>query len=308
MQQVVPRVLLAVLVLVLGGCAGGGRPGDGAASVPGATTAPSGVDGIVGLTASLYQTRMDVAVGQVQVQLTNGSDTGFTVRGLTLSSPGFESPMVSPHREIVIGPGRAVDLAVPLGEAVCPGEELKHLVQLDYGLEDGSVGSTVLPTLDQGGRIAELHAQECFAADVAGAATLTVTGLPQERELEDALVADLHIAVSARDGSGALDLVRVHNTTLLQLLDPVTGERQLAGYALDKVALEPSDAGPPSLVLTVAPARCDAHAVAEDKQGTRLRFDVVLDGREGTVTVPAPREVTVALYDFVRRACSGSTS
>lgn len=328
MQPLAPRVLLVLVVLLLGGCGGAGPSDDArtattAHAVSNTTTRPdpdpstpdasdAGTATQVaseGLSASLYQTRLDVAAGQVEVQLTNESGAGLTVRSLSLSSSGFASPMVSALSDIVIGPGRVVDLPVPLGAAVCAAGQLEHHVQLDYEREDGTLATAVLPAQDQGGRIAQLHVTECFADEVAGVATLAIAEPPTVRELDGALVADLVLEVTPGGAPGTLELVRVHNTTLLQLLDPATGQRQPQGYGVGRVLGEPEQRGTAArpVVLTVAPARCDAHAVAEDKQGTRLRVDVVLDGREGTVAVPAPREVTAALYDFVQQACGSSS-
>jgi hypothetical protein len=58
--------------------------------------------------------------------------------------------------------------------------------------------------------------------------------------------------------------------------------------------------------LTVAPARCDPHAIAEDKQGTRFPVTVRLDGGIGaaaTVIVAVDDGTRAALYDAIRRAC-----
>lgn len=300
------RLPCLVGALVLGACASAGPGDEGTVSAPGATpdagVAATAAPHLPGLTASVDQSRMDVADHQVKARLTNDSGTGLTVRRLSLESTGFASPMTSPLSGIVVGSGRVVDLPVPLGPAVCSGGSLRHEVHLDYALDDGTGGTVVLPATDAEGRIGDLHSAECFAAEAETVAGLTLVGPPEVRELDVALVADLSVEVTPRDGTGTLELVRVRNTTLLQLVDPVTGERQPDGYPVGVTVS--GDEAPSDLVLTVVPARCDAHAVAEDKQGTRFRFDVRLDGREGTVAVPAPPELTTALYDVVQRACA----
>ena len=75
--------------------------------------------------------------------------------------------------------------------------------------------------------------------------------------------------------------------------------------ALDLTA---PDAGRRSFTATLVPSRCDAHAIAEDKQGTRFRVSVDLDGRRGQVALVAPDDVVVALYGFVREACASGAS
>jgi len=59
-----------------------------------------------------------------------------------------------------------------------------------------------------------------------------------------------------------------------------------------------------AVTLTLVPARCDPHAVAEDKRGTVFPLRVSVDGTSGTVYVAADAEVKAALYDFVRAACA----
>ncbi|MER3393541.1 MAG: hypothetical protein RIA38_01045 [Microcella pacifica] len=56
--------------------------------------------------------------------------------------------------------------------------------------------------------------------------------------------------------------------------------------------------------MAVAPARCDPHAIAEDKQGTRFPVTVRLDGQHRvTLTVAADDSTGAALYDAIRRGC-----
>lgn len=57
------------------------------------------------------------------------------------------------------------------------------------------------------------------------------------------------------------------------------------------------------VTLRVVPGRCDAHAIAEDKQGTVLRIGVVVDGESGTLVLPAPAERREELLAFVAEAC-----
>lgn len=306
--------LLAVgVLLTLAACAGSGPVDDTGVDAGTTTDADTATntdavgtgEGVLpsALTASLSQPRLDVAAGLVRARITNGSGAGFTVREMRLESTGFASPMTSELTGIVIGPGRVVDLPVKLGEAVCSGEGIAHEVHLDYE-QDGEVGSVVVPAVDDGGRIADLHAAECFVADTEDVAVLSLEGPLQERELDGVLVADLRIEVAPQGGPGALDLVRVRNTTLLQHVDPTAGDRQPDGAGLEVAVAGEEESQ--DILITLVPARCDAHAVAEDKQGTRFRVDVELDGSAGIVTVAAPPDLMAALYDFVQRSCGAA--
>lgn len=285
----------AALALALVGCAGdkGAGGGDG----PAATTASPPVT----LTATLYQTRMDVAARQVEVRLTNDTGSDVTLRSVRLVSTNFDAPMPYAKEGSVLGDGRVVDLPVELADPICTDRPTAHTVHLDYLLPDGRTGSVEVPAADDTGQIDALHAAECFKMEVAELADLSITAPPRVRDLAGVPVADLTVHVEPTGEAGSLEIERVGSTTLLQQVDPRSGERLRDGYAVDLTVTAPD---PAELSFTVVPGRCDAHAVAEDKQGTLFRMDVVLDGQAGQVTVASPTAVTAALYDFVREACA----
>ena len=53
-----------------------------------------------------------------------------------------------------------------------------------------------------------------------------------------------------------------------------------------------------------APARCDLHAVAEDKVGTLLPLRVSGRGQEGLLKIPAGTALRGQIYDFITAACA----
>jgi hypothetical protein len=62
--------------------------------------------------------------------------------------------------------------------------------------------------------------------------------------------------------------------------------------------------GPPAEVrLGIRAARCDPHAVAEDKVGTLLPLRVRVAGREGVLKIDAGSRLRGQIYDFVTKAC-----
>lgn len=131
---------------------------------------------------------------------------------------------------------------------------------------------------------------------------MAIRGAPVPVERADELTADLPVDVTALGpGADEVEIVHVGNTTLLQQFDPTSVSRLPAGR---EIALRAPASGTASITLTLVPGRCDPHAIAEDKQGTRFPVRVNIDGTTGTVPLVAPDEVKVALYDFVREACS----
>lgn len=70
------------------------------------------------------------------------------------------------------------------------------------------------------------------------------------------------------------------------------------------VGVEVRTGGPPAeLHLSIRPARCDPHAVAEDKVGTLLPLHITVAGRSGIFKVDAGAELRPRIYDFVTAAC-----
>ena len=62
---------------------------------------------------------------------------------------------------------------------------------------------------------------------------------------------------------------------------------------------------PASIIsLPVRPARCDAHAIADDKRGTILPFEIATaDGRAGRLDVPAGDGLKAELYAYYGERC-----
>ncbi|WP_161965048.1 hypothetical protein [Ornithinimicrobium cerasi] len=290
--RAVSAVAAGTMVAALGGCSAGG--GDGATATPTEASPPPG------LTATLYQTRMDVAVRQVEIRMNNGTGSEVTLSDVRLRSSGFQDPMPYARDSTVLGAGRVVDLPVALGPPVCQDRPAVHTVSLDYRLADGSAGSVEIPAMDDRSQVEALLAAECFAERVEEVAGLEISGPPNEREVDGVRVADLAVVITPA-GAGRLDIGRVGSTTLLQPVDPATGDRLPDGY---DVGLTVTGTAMTRFVVSLVPNRCDAHAVAEDKQGTLLPVTVTLDGEQGRVRLVSPPEVTAWLYDFVRRACS----
>ena len=72
---------------------------------------------------------------------------------------------------------------------------------------------------------------------------------------------------------------------------------------LNSTSRPPSRCPPSVVVLQLTPGRCDPHAIAEDKRGTIMPIDVVVDGTAGRIYVPAADAVRGALYTFVTESC-----
>lgn len=143
---------------------------------------------------------------------------------------------------------------------------------------------------------------EC-SREVARRTTLSVL-LPEMPSASTESMALELVAVPAGDGFDApLSIVAVSGTVLISLIDD-------AGAVVDRrpidLVMEPTDGVERRAVVPAVPARCDAHAIAEDKQGTLFRVDVAIADRRGTVTVAADERTKDRVYAAVRAKCAGT--
>jgi hypothetical protein len=167
---------------------------------------------------------------------------------------------------------------------------------------DGSTRD--LPAEDPHGVLARIHAERCFAERVAAAVALRLEDSLGPGPFPGAMA--LRLAVDpppgnvagqqAAAGSGAPVLRSVGTTTLL-------AEDSRAPWPRD-VALTPGG----MLAIVVRPARCDPHAVAEDKVGTLIPLTLDVGGRAGVVKVASPPALRGEIYEAVGRICAASAA
>lgn len=270
---------VAGLCLLLGGCA---------------PTPPSLP---VGVTVTIFETRFDAALRQVQLRVTNDSGAPLTVLRAELDSSRFVTPAVF-ERSQTVPSGSARDLPVTLGDAVCGDSPPSDSVRLEFELDNTSRGSVLLDVADTA-ILEAITERECRIAAVATHATI----VPPESAQWTAGAgqpAVLDFRVIPTGAPGTLTIVDVDNTTLLGLVDE-TGARVTpltVGLVID------SDSEPAVIRVRVVPARCDPHAVAEDKQGTQFAFAVeTSDGPQGQVRVAVSDKVRQSIYAFFADYC-----
>lgn len=293
---IAPRVaaLLVVAAAVLSGCSPTAPADPGSLAQPGPVTVTD-----VAVTAEVYRSRIDPSRGGIQLSVRNDAAVPLTIVGARLESPALQQPIVR-ERTTVIGPGLTRDLALTLTAAACPADEPEPpQAVLVVQLIDGSTAEVAVPTVDRIGQWAEWVAAECFAAAVAERVQLTVRHDPTR---DDGSLIGLLLDIAPRSGARGAEvaLVSLSDTVLFGLVQAADGAR------VTSAPLPPEAAGgtaAASIPLLLTPARCDAHAIADDKQGTLFRVAVQVDGQPGVVTVVADDATRAALYDAYTRAC-----
>lgn len=291
-----PRVaaLLVVAAAVLSGCSPTAPADPGSLAQPGPVTVTD-----VAVTAEVYRSRIDPSRGGIQLSVRNDAAVPLTIVGARLESPALQQPIVR-ERTTVIGPGLTRDLALTLTAAACPADEPEPpQAVLVVQLIDGSTAEVAVPTVDRIGQWAEWVAAECLAAAVAERVQLTVRHDPTR---DDGSLIGLLLDIAPRSGARGAEvaLVSLSDTVLFGLVQAADGAR------VTSAPLPPGAAGGTAAVsipLLLTPARCDAHAIADDKQGTLFRVAVQVDGQPGVVTVVADDATRAALYDAYTRAC-----
>ncbi|OYX58445.1 MAG: hypothetical protein B7Y93_01550 [Micrococcales bacterium 32-70-13] len=278
-----------------------------ACAAPAPTAAPSAAVSLdeVAVVAEVYRSRIDPARGGIQLSVRNEGAAPLTIVRAVLESPALAAP-IERDRETAIGPGLTRDLAMTLTSAACPASTTRPPdALLTVALADGGTAELRVPTTDRLGQWTEWLDAECFAAAVLERAAITVRHDPARDAAGGAAGPLIGLALEVDTRAPGLELVAANDTVLFGLVRASDGAR-VTGVALDGLGAHGSGSaeGAVSIPLLLTPARCDAHALADDKQGTLFRIDVRLDGEPGTVTIAADPATRAALYDAFTRACS----
>ena len=308
------RLAAAIAALALtSACNAGGGSGTGSTS---GTPTPTAAASAAPVTAVINQLRDNYSQQIIAVQLTNN-----TAGPLTVLSAGVASPLFSGTIEwqptpggIELPPGQTKILPAQLRAPECglrtaPADQ-GAAVELRVAGSGGpppdttvpatTVPTTTVPAADPYGVLERNNAEMCLAQ-----AAAAVAGVRLEPELDvsvDQRSAVLTLVITPRSIPGAanpgamgtLTINRIDGTTLLEEDQSAPWPRSvsvLAGGASQRFR------------LGIRPARCDPHAVADDKVGTLLPLRVSVGGRDGVLKIDAGALLRGRIHDFVSTAC-----
>ena len=301
-----------VLVVVLTSLVGAAAVACSGAPTPSSTLGPVPDDIADHLSVQVDQGRTQYAAREIVLAVTNDSDETMTLVSGALDADGFgPSRPTKENRTPALRPGTTRDVYVELGEAECAGfpagpEEPvpdaapSATITLALGEFDdlGPASDVVVAEVgDPGGHLARNHAVDCATAAVASGASLAVDAdIPVETRGGE-LTALVTLRIDPVDGGPEVTIDRIAGTTIMNNPDPDGEDSGWTGSALDG-----QRSG--SVTLPVVPARCDAHAVGEDKRGTFLPVTASVDGvAQHVVYVPMPDSARANLFAFIADSC-----
>lgn len=249
------------------------------------------------LTGELTRYRRDEALRRLQVKLgqAEGEDA-VEVESLTLVLPGYDDGPPS-ELDSTSRPGGAVDLPVQLGDAVCPaaGESTT-----EDAVPDGPLVAVVtvagvaepieIELTDPDGVGPQTWSRECSSLAALSAAALALGPTWTRGGGPGALSASGELVVGPVGDGRRVEVVELVGTTLFS----VSAALPVGVAAGESV----------SLPVTVAPARCDPHAVGESKRGYAFGVRVAVDGGEPVLVTVEPAEAArVQMEDVLLEQC-----
>lgn len=251
-----------------------------------------------GVKVSIYQPRTDISMNRIAIRFDNLGAEPLTITSVILKSNFFANEFVwDPGRTTTVPSGSAIDLRVGIPPVdSCDESKSANEVLFDWIVGEESGTSVVTPE-DTFGILDGLHANGCFVTSINNLATITAVSLtPPAKEPAPAT---LLISIAPTGEEGTLTINSVGSTTLLNPADS-----NGIGSAQLEIGVVISANGPYEITVPIVPNRCDEHAIAEDKIGTRIPLFVTLaDGTEGRFVLSASDQLRTEMYSYYTSFC-----
>lgn len=243
-----------------------------------------------GIVVEIDQSRFQRSGRILFVSIQNGTSHQIAISEFTLSSPRFKDVRWSGNDTLEAGDKTDIDFTMPQGRC---GKRLDAKITLTYR-RDGADPQKSTTSVD------DIYDNALYFAD-RDCAQVT---------LEEA--AKVEVGTAQVDGTGRDSVLSLPVT-----MTP-TGRRtdvRFAGFGdtvlFRQTPASPADVdiamtgSPQQLRMQVVPARCDPHALAEDKVGRLFPVKVIADDvpAEGSYFLPLTKAQRIAFFDFFRSHC-----
>lgn len=295
-MRAVPAALALLMLSTLVGCTGAQPSGE----VTTAGRATISASALVGIRAEIRQSRSDWAARVVQVRVYDDGTEPVVVSGVALTTPGVDGVSHGrPRNPPTVDPGDDRDVSVALRAPACGGDDGAAHVVISLTDAAGATAELTLVAADPQGHLARIRAEDCAAAAVARGATLAWGSGVEATEQAGTLVGSLDLTMTPVVGGPTVVITQIDGTVLLS---PLVAGAPTAAWA--PTGLAAPRTAPVTIPLAFVPARCDQHAVAEDKRGTFVGVHATVDGIPQHVFYLGVSDATRGeLHDYIGRAC-----
>lgn len=273
---------------------------------PSATASATALPSPAPVTAEINQLRDNYSRQIIAIELTNTTPGTLTVYGASLATPLFAGTIgwPAPPGGIDLPPGQAKILPAQLGAPECglhdgASDEAPALV-LRLAAGPGPESTATVRAPDPYGVLSRNNAEMCLAQ-----ATAVVAGIRLDPELEVAAggqSAVMRLTITPRSTPGAVNPGTTGSLTINRI-DPTTLLEEDPSAPWPRSVSVSTGGESQQLRLGIRPARCDPHAVAEDKVGTLLPLRVSAGGRDGILKIDAGALLRGRIYEFITAAC-----
>jgi hypothetical protein len=244
-----------------------------------------------GVVMHVDQSRVARKGREVFVRVENNTSRTLTIERFDLTSPRLRD--VTWTGDELVEPAYERDLEFQLPRGRC-GADIDAEVSLTYRIDGGNLRRSTGPADDQYGNVALFADRDCAESTLTRAASIAV-GEPRVTGQGSDAVLQLPVTLAPTGRSADVSFGGFGSTVLFQQAadSPTDVDVPLRGEA------------PVDLVMSVVPARCDSHALAEDKVGTLFDVLVTAPGLDPNASfyLPLDRAQRSSFFDFFRSSC-----
>ncbi len=299
------RLAAVTAALALTASCSAGSSGTGTPSAtPTPTAAPAASAATI--TAEINQLRDDYSRQIIAVQLTNNTAGPLTVLSASLTSPLFSGTMEwpAPPGGIELPPRQTKILQAQLPAPECgiqtsPANE-GTAVSLRLAEGNGQEPAPTVPATDPYRVMERNNSEMCLAQAAAAVADIRLA--PDIEVSADAQGAVLTLAITPRSTPGAVNPGSTGSLTI-NWIDGTPLLEEDPGAPWPHSVSVRAGGSLQQFRLGIRPARCDPHAIADDKVGTLLPLRVSAGGRDGILKIDAGAVLRGRIYEFITAAC-----
>jgi len=258
------------------------------------------------IAVEVNQSRDQYGKQAIELLLTNVSGGPLNVAAARLASPLFQGDILwkPAGGRLELPPNQPKSLPVRLPAPDCRDQSRAQqpVAHVRYSEPGNARPREVAPVaVDPFGVLERNNMELCLAAEAAAVADIVL-----DRRLElaaDGRAAVVRLVITPKETNGAGSRP-AGKAMAIGSIDGTTLIAEPADHPWPRDVRIVQGTPRSELLLRIRPARCDPHAIAEDKVGTLLPLHVSVGGRAGLLKIAAGSALRAQIYDFVRAACA----